>query len=209
VARYERPTSDFERVGNFSDAVFAIAMTLLVVGIGVPQLANPAELGEALRGLQPEILSFFISFAVVGFYWRGHHAAFARLKAVDSGYITLNLAHLGVIAFIPFPTALVGTYEDDPVAFVLYAVTLAVASLLDTLLFVVASRHDLLAVPLPASSMPWAMAAQLAPVAVFLLSIPVAVFWSTTVALWSWPLIFVIEVVIDQIEPPAVRAASE
>ena len=62
-----------------------------VVGIGVPKVA-PDKLGDALRDLSPEILSFFISFVVIGFYWRGHHRFVARLGAIDDGLIMLNLA---------------------------------------------------------------------------------------------------------------------
>ena len=77
--RFERKESslEFDRVAFFSDAVFAIAMTLLVVGIGIPEVRE-SELGDALRGKDSEILSFFISFFVIGFYWLGHHLSPTR-----------------------------------------------------------------------------------------------------------------------------------
>src|SRR5262245_2740094 len=84
-ARYvrESPGLEFDRVAFFSDAVFAIAMTLLVVGIGIPSVAQ-GELGDALREKQSEITSFFVSFVVLGNYWLAHHRFFHRLASVSS-----------------------------------------------------------------------------------------------------------------------------
>src|SRR5262245_19393656 len=80
--RYRRRSEEleFDRVAFFSDAVFAIAMTLLVVGIGIP---HEAKLGDALSGKDAEIFSFFLSFLVIGYYWLEHHRFFSQLRAVD------------------------------------------------------------------------------------------------------------------------------
>ncbi len=85
---HERGTDEFSRVLAFSDGLFAIAMTLLVVGISLPVLrvaGDEAEMVRALNDLGPQILSFVISFAVIGRYWYAHHSFFAMLRAVDSG----------------------------------------------------------------------------------------------------------------------------
>jgi uncharacterized membrane protein len=206
--RYDRPSSDFDRVGYFSDAVFAIAMTLLVVGIGLPKLANPAELGDELRDLEPEILSFFISFFVIGAYWRAHHDFFSRLKAVDRRFMLLNLFYLAAIAFVPFPTGLIGAYEEQPEAFVLYAVTLAVASGFDVVNLWYARRHDLLRQPVAANRYPGVVVEQLIPVIVFLGSIPIALFWDTTPALLSWLAIALWEPLVDRFVPADEAAAG-
>ena len=138
TGRCEKPTG----VAFFSDAVFAIAMTLLVVGIGIPHVGE-GDLGEALSNKDAEIFSFFLSFVVIGFFWLAHHRFFARLAAVDVRFMQLNLLYLAAIAFMPFPTALVGVYGgDEPVVVVLYAVTLGVASLLEAALFVRAAQHE-------------------------------------------------------------------
>lgn len=199
--RYERGTLEFDRVAFFSDAVFAIAMTLLVVGIEVPKLADPAQLGDSLRDLDASILSFFISFIVIGFYWRGHHRFFAILRAVDGGFITMNLVFLAVIAFVPFPTALIGSYEEEAVAFVLYAVTLTAASLALILLNFRAQRQQLREAIPTGDARRHELVAQAIPVVVFLLSIPLALTTSTSVALWSWISIWILESVIDRIWP--------
>ena len=141
---YERhsPGLEFDRFVFFSDAVFAIAMTLLVVGIGIPHVAS-RNLEHALSEKNDEIISFFISFFVIGFYWLGHHQFFGRLQCVNARLMKLNLVYLAAIAFVPFPTALAGKYTEDPISIVIYAVTLSLASGLDALMEYVANRDGL------------------------------------------------------------------
>jgi uncharacterized membrane protein len=146
--RYERtnPGLEFDRVAFFSDAVYAIAMTLLVVGIGVPHVRD-ANLGSALAHLDSEIISFFIGFFVLAYYWLSHHALVAQLRAVNPFFLAINLLYLAVVAFLPFPTALVGTNGDAPLAFILFACSLAAVSILEVALYLCAHRFDLLRNP--------------------------------------------------------------
>ena len=109
--RYERhsPGLEFDRVAFFSDAVFAIAMTLLVVGIGIPQVAERGPRRRRCDEKRPEIISFFLSFVVIGNYWLAHHRFFAQPRAVDRAASCCSTSlYLAAIAFTPFPTALVG-----------------------------------------------------------------------------------------------------
>ena len=192
-------------MGYFSDAVFAIALTLLVVGIGVPRIADASNLVEELSDVQPEIISFFISFTVIGFYWKGQHATFAMLKAVDGGYITLNLAYLALIAFLPFPTALVGVYEEEPVTVVIYAVTLAAASAMEFVMFLWTVRSDLLTEPLSPEGVRFVAVAQLIPVFVIVASIPIA-FVSPTLTFVSWISIGILEALWGRRDPTTAKA---
>ncbi len=110
----------------FSDAVFAIAMTLLVVGIEIPDLSDADSVGELADALSDDLaafISFVISFLVIGRYWVAHHAFFSRLAAVDNGLIGINLIYLLFIAFLPFPTGLLGNFFDNPLSIVVYATT--------------------------------------------------------------------------------------
>jgi uncharacterized membrane protein len=197
-ARYARKESslEFDRVAFFSDAVFAIAMTLLVVGIGIPEVRE-SELGDALRGKEAEIISFFISFFVIGFYWMGHHQLFSRLQTVSTRLIRINLAYLAAIAFVPFPTALAGKYTGDPVSIVIYAITLSAASGLEAWMQFVANRDGLFRRTMPPPVLRFVMVASVIPVVVFLASIPIA-FYRTTTALWSWILIWPLEIVASK-----------
>ena len=193
---------EFDRVAFFSDAVFAIAMTLLVVGIGIPKVKEGGDLGTALSGKDAEIFSFFLSFVVIGYFWLAHHRFFARLAAVDVRFMQINLLYLAAIAFTPFPTAIVGVYGgDEPVGVVLYAVTLGVASFLEAALLWHAQREGLLRVRMRDDVFRGNMAASLAPVVVFGISIPIAYF-ATSWGLLSWLLIFPLEWVIGRFVIP-------
>ena len=110
-ARYQRKerSLEFERVAFFSDAIFAIALTLLVVGLDVPEIADrtsSSDLWNALDDMSAQVLMFFISFAVIGSFWMAHHRHFSRLGAIDRQATSVNLVYLALIAFLPFPSGM-------------------------------------------------------------------------------------------------------
>jgi TMEM175 potassium channel family protein len=185
---YERGGVEFARVLAFSDGLFAIAMTLLVVGIAVPTLDDGSDVGEladALNDLTSNFISFFISFAVIGRYWVAHHALFSQLARMDGGLIGLNLVYLAFIAFLPFPTALLGIYIENPLSVGIYALIVAIISGLEVVLFDHAREHGLLRHAVPDDVYRWGRMLSLSPVVFFALSIPVA-FISTTLAVATW-----------------------
>jgi TMEM175 potassium channel family protein len=185
---YARGTDEFSRVLAFSDAVFAIAMTLLVVGIAVPTLGDSDsvhQLADALNDLVSNIVSFFISFAVIGRYWAAHHQFFALLARIDNRMIAINLVYLAFVAFLPFPTALLGTYFENPLSVAIYAVMVAIISGLEVVLFRHAHRNGLLREAMPEEVYRWGVVGSISPVVFFLASVPVA-FASTTVAVCVW-----------------------
>lgn len=112
-----------ERTAAFSDAVFAIAMTLLVLELRVPEVAE-ADLGSALSAMVSQYLTFVLSFVVVGAVWMSHHRKFAALVGVDQAMLRLNLVMLLFVASLPLPTAVLGRYGDSAAAAVLYALTI-------------------------------------------------------------------------------------
>ena len=172
----------------FSDALFAIAMTLLVVGIEVPDLSAGDSVGELAEVLNDDLgsfISFVISFAVIGRYWVAHHSFCARLAAVDGGLIGLNLVYLMFIAFLPFPTGLLGNYFENPLSVVVYAGAVAAVSGMEVVLFGHAQRRGLFEHPPPEDVYRWGVRLSLSPVIFFVLSIPLA-FVSTTLAVLSW-----------------------
>jgi len=188
--RYDRDSVEFSRTLSFTDGLFSIAMTLLIVSVAVPTISDTNsihELADALHDLVPNFVSFFISFAVIGRYWVAHHTYFSALARIDRGMISLNLVYLAFIAFLPFPTALLGEYFDNPLSIVIYAVTVAIVSGMEVVLFSYAQNHDLLEQKLPKAVFRYGTAMSLVPVVVFLLSIPLA-FISTPLAASSWAL---------------------
>jgi uncharacterized membrane protein len=185
---YPRESVEFGRVLAFSDGLFAIAMTLLVVAIGVPSIAdgdNVGDLADGLNDLKPDLISFFISFGVIGRYWLAHHQFVSLLEAMDQRIIGLNLLYLAFVAFLPFPTALLGEYFENPLSIVIYATNVAAISGMEVVLFRYAYRSGLLARKPPPNVYRYGVLMSLSPVFTFMLSIPFA-FISTTLAAFIW-----------------------
>src|SRR3954447_26844134 len=204
--RYQRHSAglEFDRAAFFSDAVYAIAMTPLVVGIGVPHVSD-SHLGRALSNLDSSIISFFIGFFVLGYYWisyywLSHHQMFGQLLAVNTPLLLVNLVYLAVVAFLPFPTAIIGVNGDAPLAFVLFAGCLAAVSILEVAIYICALRYELLRDRPDAAGRRHDVIAGLIPGVVVLASIPVA-FASTTTAFLAWLLIFPAEMLLDRFVP--------
>jgi uncharacterized membrane protein len=186
--RYDRDSVEFARVLTFNDGLYAIAMTLLIVSIAVPTISDGdsvSDLADALNDLTPNFVSFFISFVVIGRYWMAHHQFVSLLGAMDQAFIFLNLIYLAFIAFLPFPTALLGEYFENPLSVAIYATNVGIVSAMEVALLSRAYRADLLQQRLTPDIYRFGVVASLSPVVFFALSIPVA-FLSTTVAVAMW-----------------------
>jgi uncharacterized membrane protein len=201
--RYDRDSAEFGRVLAFSDGLFAIAMTLLVVSVTVPNISDHNsvhELTDGLNDLVPDFTSFFISFAVIGRYWLAHHQFVSLLKEIDQSFIALNLVYLAFIAFLPFPTALLGEYFENPLSVAIYALNVGLVSGLEVVLLRHAYRAGLLARQIPLEVYRFGVLASLTPVFVFAASIPIA-FVSTTLAVISWFLTFPLGLLVHRRAP--------
>jgi uncharacterized membrane protein len=117
------------RLVAFSDGVFAVAITLLVLNLQVPQIATGSELVSKVGALWPKLLSYALSFVIVGIYWVAHHNTFHYIKRSDRNLLWLNILLLMCIVFLPFPTALLGQYPEQRVAVIIYAGTLVITGL--------------------------------------------------------------------------------
>jgi uncharacterized membrane protein len=152
VLDQELEARGLERVVFFSDAVFAIAATLLVIDLRLPEIAADAsdtEFNLAVGELLPRVLIYGLSFAMVGLYWLVHWVRFQMIVRIDSRLLVLNLLLLGAVALIPFPTALIGENGDRPLAVIIYALTLAAAGILGPLTWVYAGRAGLIRADVP------------------------------------------------------------
>jgi uncharacterized membrane protein len=111
------------RLEAFSDGVFAIAITLLVLEIKVPPSGGDASLAHGLLELWPSYAGFVVSFITIGIIWVNHHAVLATIETVDRALLFRNLILLLTVSFIPFPTAVMADYlregsgQDVAVAF--------------------------------------------------------------------------------------------
>src|SRR5215475_9153556 len=120
------------RIEACSDGVFAIVMTLLVLEIHVARLETVAgsdALTKSLIALGPKFLSYGLSFGIVCIWWVSHHHLFVLLQKSDRGLLWFNNIFLLWLAFVPFPTALLGDYPGQRVAVVMYGTVMALAGM--------------------------------------------------------------------------------
>jgi uncharacterized membrane protein len=135
-------SAGLERLVYFSDAVFAIVITLLVLPIAAEAELPDADGGLARQvwALWPRVLSFVISFLVIGQFWIVHHRMFELVRRYDQRLLWLNLLVLLTVTFMPFPTALLGAHGDAgdrfPAVFYAASMTVTSASLTGTLIYV-------------------------------------------------------------------------
>jgi TMEM175 potassium channel family protein len=109
--------SETARVEAFSDGVFAIAITLLVLEIRVPEAdltGHGSTLLPALLRLWPSYLGYLISFVTIGIMWVNHHSMFVMIQRTDRYFLLISVLFLMCIAFLPFPTAVLAEYLPDP-----------------------------------------------------------------------------------------------
>jgi uncharacterized membrane protein len=115
------------RVEAFSDGVFAIAITLLVLTIAQP--TRYADLGHQLASRWPSFAAYVVSFAIIGIMWLNHHSLFTSFERIDRGLFYLNLLLLLTITFLPYPTGVLGEAlargRGTQTAAVFYGVTMA------------------------------------------------------------------------------------
>jgi uncharacterized membrane protein len=133
------------RLESFSDGVFGFSITLLVLGVQVPNLrtANDPELRVALLHALSQLVPYVTSFATIGIIWLNHHAMFDSVERVEHTTLVLNLLLLLVVTFIPYPTAVLSRYGALPSSTFLYGCTLTALSFAYSLLWMHISRRGL------------------------------------------------------------------
>jgi uncharacterized membrane protein len=116
------------RVEAFSDGIFAIIVTLLILEIKVPHIEHSAsapDLLNAIISLLPKFVSWVISFLTICIVWVNHHRLFEAFKGINIGLFWLNVHLLLWVCFVPFPTALIGDYPNNPLAVAFYGVVMS------------------------------------------------------------------------------------
>ncbi len=179
--------TSLERMVFFSDAVFAIALTLLALDLKLPAGIPAEELDDALVAALPQLLAYALSFLIIARTWMSHHSDFARIRGFNVTLGRLNLALLFFIAMLPGPTSVLSEYGDDPTPWpsVLYAANIAAVYLTMAAIWGYSKHADLLERDLAADGHGKVFNIRLAGALVFLLSIPAAfVLTSNTPFLW-------------------------
>jgi uncharacterized membrane protein len=178
-----------ERIVFFSDAVMAIAITLLVIDIKVPEIdpgSAALHLPDYLSETATHLLTFLISFAVIGIYWAAHHRYFGFIQRYDTPLIALNLVFLFFIACMPFVASLLGRHASVPAAVVAYTLTVAALGASLAGIWWYATHGNRLVDPeLDRSTIRITKIRLLAGTLVFLLAAPLA-FIGTTAAMTAW-----------------------
>ena len=186
--RREENEIEFARIVAFSDGVFAIAITLLVLNLSVPEKIPGDDLTGALWDQRHDLFAYAISFAVIGRFWVIHHRVFGDLTGFDGRLMSLNLFYLAWIVLIPFSSQVLGDHAGDTGAVVLYAINLAAVTAIGALMFSDARKAGLLASE--PSDFDRGRRRAVLTAAVFLASIPVA-FVNAHVAPYLWLALFI------------------
>jgi len=115
------------RLEAFSDGVFAIVITLLILDIRFPEV-DYSQFKETFVSLLPRILAYVLSFIIIGLYWVTHHNSMHAMRKTDRGFLWLNILLLLGVSFIPFPTSLLGRYPFQAGPIVVYGITLIICN---------------------------------------------------------------------------------
>lgn len=203
--------TNLERLAAFSDAVFAIALTLLALDIRIPaptqELADAAAVTDYLRhelaGAMPKLIGYLISFAVIAGEWGMHFRFFEVLAGYDRRLIRINLALLLIISLMPFPTSVFADYAPNPYATGLYGLALCLIFVAQLGLWTHAHRARLLPDDLAAADYR-STTRRLAILAVgFAVSTPAGF-----VTPWATVIVWVLTIVVSRVWRRGGRAAA-
>jgi uncharacterized membrane protein len=196
--RQEREV-EFSRIVAFSDGVFAIAITLLVLNLRIPANIPGDQVFDALRDQDGNLLAYGLSFAVIGRLWMVHHRFFGEVTHFDDRLMSLNIAYLAFVVLIPFTSEILGDHGNTTAGVIIYATNLVVLNAVGATMFFYAGRSGMtrdgfqryIGRPLRMRSLSIS--------AVFALSIPVAIV-SPTISILMW--VFSIFLPGERIEGP-------
>ncbi len=189
----------YDRVNNFSDAIFAIGITLLVLEVKVPTATEISELGVSglLNKRIPYFIGYFVSFMVTALYWRSHLQLFQWVKAIDNKLLWLNLWLLFFVVLLPFSTALYSYFFNVDSAFACYCLNLAAIGFMSYLMTVYVVKKEGVVEQIGADKAKWMKTRILIGPLIFLLCIPIM--WITPLGgRLGFLLIFVFQAIGDR-----------
>lgn len=198
-----------ERLVFFSDAVFAIALTLLVIDLRVPESHDARSAWEVIVALVPNFFAYVISFVIIALNWMGHHRKFTVIERWDGPFIWLDFLLLFLVAFVPFPTSLLSEYGGEVASVVLYASVVGLLNLVQLALWAYAYRHGFMTSDVDARLYRYVRNSLLVVPVVFGFSILLALFVDATLAMYSWFLLFPAGLVQGALERRAARQPAD
>ncbi|MCZ4124937.1 TMEM175 family protein [Streptomyces sp. H39-S7] len=174
------------RLVALADGIYAIAMTLLVIDVAIPENLSDAAFHRALLDALPKIGAFALSFALLSGFWRDHRRILTGLPAATTVATRVTLLGLGLVALLPFPTSLLAEYASQPDAVALYATTMAAIHAVHVVLLRITQHRIHPSADSLAATNRRRFAARLAvSVLIFALSVPLA-YVNTAAAMWFW-----------------------
>jgi uncharacterized membrane protein len=213
LKRFAQGKLSLTRIEAFSDGVFAIIVTLLVLELKVPSLKDHysvSELGRQLLELLPKFLSWLISFIIVCKFWLNHHHILGLARYASYAMVWLNSIFLLGQSFIPFPTAMMGEYASNPLAVSAFGMVMAI----NTLLFIALHAYilwNLIKPELVQAQVPHVIHKSF--VGVFSYSIGAAAAWlSVHVAFVVYlltPLFFIVPPARQDVDPPTAAGDAQ
>lgn len=192
---------DLARTIALSDGVFAFALTLLVLSITVPVINGTVTSGDvaaALADRTQEMVSWLVSFVVIGGFWVRHNELTRQLDRVDGRFLALNLAFLALVAFIPYPTEVVGKYSTTA-SFAFYAAVISMLIIVGAAGGQYASSNGLLRTPESPKEKKLRLLSALVPACFFIGSIPVALALGTTAGYICWVALIPADTIIGRL----------
>lgn len=141
-----------QRLEAFTDGVYAIVITLLILDIRIPEV-QPGSLGQALLRMLPQVFTYVLSFFVIGLYWFSHHRVAQQVKYIDGTFVWLNMIWLLFVTVMPFPTALLGRYPLQAIPIAIYGIDLILANVTGFVILAYMKRHPELCYSLVDSTM--------------------------------------------------------
>ena len=189
------------RLEAFSDGVFAIAITLLILDIDVPDVPR-SQLTQALAELGPKYFAYVLSFTVIAINWISHHRRFELIAGRSGRLLRVNLLLLLLIAFVPFPTAVLSEYGSQTEAVVLYAAIVSAISGVQGLIWIEARRSGILVAAVDRGVYRYVRRNILVTCVVFAVSIVIALLGQPLLAMYSWILNWPASVIVERSNRP-------
>lgn len=180
MSKYTDETVSIPRLISFSDGVFAIAVTLLVFNLKVPRIPDNLvheRLPSVVWGMIPGFSTYIVSFLLVAIYWTFHHRMMNLMARIDTPFLWMNIYYLLAISFIPFPSALFGSYPHELFSFVFYICCMIAVNLASIIMVAYASyKYRLIKKDLPLPIIKYLFFRLLAAIFVFVSAIPLSLF---------------------------------
>ena len=180
---------EFARIVAFSDGVFAIAITLLVLPLAIPK--HTQDVAAAIWDLDDDLFAYAVSFAVIGKFWLSHHRFYGTLERFNSTLMGLNMFYLAWVVLVPFTSEMLGRFAEDSATTIAYASVMAAASGTFVFQIAYAYRKGLMRPDARRAERRYAGPVNLLFAGIFLLSIPVALV-STVAAQAMWLAVFLV-----------------